>query len=186
MTIHELLKTETRPHHDSIEQYSLGDKIMDGSLTLGEYKDLIFKNYIFHAEIEAQLERFLKDLPEFEARKKTGLLLKDVEELRIVSDFLKHFATPVFKNRAEALGAMYVMEGATLGSAMIYKQLKKNEEIAAKSSFYYYRGYGAETGIRWKSFLKMLADEIQTESDKRDAVSGAIQTFQAFEELLKT
>ena len=186
MTIHELLKTETRPHHDSIEKYSFSDRIMDGTLTLAEYKYLIFKNYIFHARIEAELEKFLKELPEFDSRKKTSLLLKDVEELKIENNSFKNFSTPVFKNRAEALGAMYVMEGATLGSAMIYKQLLKNKEIAAKSSFHYYRGYGAETGIRWKSFLKILADEIQTESDKRDAISGAIQTFQAFENLLKT
>jgi len=185
MTIHELLKTETRPHHDSIEKYSFSDNIMDGTLTLDEYKDLIAKNYVFHAEMESALESFLKELPEFASRKKTGLLLQDVRELGLEKDSFKKFSPPVFKNYYEALGAMYVMEGATLGGAMIYKQLLKNDEIAQANSFNYYRGYGAETGIRWKSFLKILSDEIKTDLQKRDTVSGAIKTFQAFENLLK-
>ncbi|MES2766671.1 MAG: biliverdin-producing heme oxygenase [Bacteroidota bacterium] len=185
MTIHELLKTQTRPHHDSIEQYSLSDKIMDGTLTLDEYKTLLFKNYIFHASIENSLEKFLKDLPDFGSRKKTGSLLKDLAELNYMGNSFKKFSPPAFKNKAEALGAMYVMEGATLGGAMIYKQLLKNEEIARVSSFNYYRGYGEKTSEKWKSFLQILSDEVKTEDEAHDTLSGAIQTFQAFEKLLK-
>ena len=91
MTIHELLKTQTRPHHDSIEKYSFSGKIMDGTLTLDEYKDVIAKNYVFHAKMESALEGFLEELPGFDSRKKTGLLLKDVSELGIGKDSFKKF-----------------------------------------------------------------------------------------------
>ncbi|HYF04292.1 MAG TPA: biliverdin-producing heme oxygenase, partial [Patescibacteria group bacterium] len=165
--------------------YSLGDKIMAGTISPEEYGTLIAKNYIFHVEMEHALEFFLKDLQEFHSRRKTQLLLKDISELGIKNLPLKKFSAPPFTNRAEALGAMYVLEGATLGSAIIYRQLLKNREISSKSSFHYYKGYGHETGTRWKVFLRILELEIQSESDKHNAVSGAVKTFQAFEELLK-
>jgi heme oxygenase len=76
---------------------------------------------------------------------------------------------------AEALGALYVLEGSSLGGRVILKELKRRDVSLAGLGFL--DPYGADTSRRWQSFLAILEREITSCEQKADAVKGALDTF---------
>lgn len=58
-------------------------------------------------------------------------------------------------DEAEALGALYVLEGATLGGQVIIKRLKKNEPFSTLP-LAYYNVYADHTGVMWTQFLENI------------------------------
>jgi heme oxygenase len=74
-----------------------------------------------------------------------------------------------------AMGALYVLEGATLGGSVIQKQLAQNINFPEKIALHYYRCYGAQLMANWKQFLEVLngiADE-----QHEEALNGALWMF---------
>ena len=76
------------------------------------------------------------------------------------------------------MGALYVLEGSTLGGQMIARMLQKNPLLnLVPGQLNFFLGYKKETGPKWKSFqaaLNLLDGETET------LVSTARQTFSLF------
>lgn len=188
MTILERLKTETRPQHDRIEQVSFGDRIMNGTLTPEEYKILIINNFKIHDYIERTLETMpeITNIPglDFEKRKKTQLLEKDLELLGLnPADHRSDNIDLPLTSKSEALGAYYVIEGSTLGGSVISRALAKNAQVSAIGAFNFYGCYGEMVGPMWKQFCQVLMQE-GGETEKQDVmVASASRTFDALTNL---
>lgn len=188
--ITERLKTETRPHHDAIEAVAFSNKIMDGSLSLDEYKILIRNNYLLHYVLENQLDNVsgfaeIEGL-EWDQRRKLEFLKKDLEVLGLSAGEIEAEAE-VFEltNIAEALGAFYVLEGSTLGGSVIARQLAKNQNLTSVPSYHFYGCYGDLTGPRWKAFQQALI-QFDEKNGKGDAmVSSACRTFDYFTSIFR-
>jgi heme oxygenase len=87
---------------------------------------------------------------------------------------------PVLSGFSHALGALYVLEGSTLGSQFILRHLTSflGDKIDAAHSFF--QGYGEQTNNRWKEFrgsLDLFGVENQEEIPL--VVLGAKRTFKA-------
>jgi len=190
-SVMQALKIKTRPLHDQIEQVGHVGKIMGGTLTLEEYKGLIRDNYIFHWVLETIIS---EQLPEeqliaiqFKGRRKIGYLYSDLIELGIVGqsaassqvllDAVSMKSQIQLSGLAQMLGAMYVIEGSTLGGAIIKKELAKNPLLAHKVSFYYYGCYGSAQGRMWKEFKDIMEAHINTPQQIAEAVKGAEKAF---------
>jgi heme oxygenase len=78
-------------------------------------------------------------------------------------------------SRAEALGALYVLEGSTLGGRMILRALADRGVATAELAFL--DPYGLETAGRWRDLMEILGREIRGESDLAAASRGAVRTF---------
>lgn len=185
------LKTETKNLHDMVEALAHSDKIMNGLLTSNQYAELIIKNYFLHAQMEKEIEAVLSDeqLSRFnwETRAKMRFLLADLEELNLRPAVEQAFPELHFgiNNFHEALGAMYVLEGATLGGAIIRKELSKNPTIAARSSFHYYGCYGSEIGKLWKEFAHLTESSVQSMEQEELVLNTAKRAFGFFCDILK-
>ena len=188
--ITERLKTETRPHHDAMERVGFSDKIMSGQLNLEEYKLLVRNNYIMNSLIEnavSQMEEFV-NLPglDFESRKKSDLLEKDLEVLGLnKAEIDSHDYSMDFKNLHEALGAYYVMEGSTLGGSVISRQLAKNENLKDVGEFHFYGCYGDMVGPRWKAFQQVLIEQANSPEAEEAMVKSAGATFDYFRRIFE-
>jgi heme oxygenase (biliverdin-IX-beta and delta-forming) len=186
------LKNETKPNHDSVERLAHSDKIMDHTLSLDQYRDLIISQYLLHRHLEDQMAKVLsaeqQAALEFEQRRKLPLLALDLALVapeglaEEAADLLDTFR---LASAHDALGAMYVLEGSTLGGAVIRRELAKNPHLADQvAGFHYYGCYGPLIGERWKSFQGLLA-EWATSPEQQDAVvQKAKETFGLFERLL--
>ena len=82
-------------------------------------------------------------------------------------------ALPPLHTRAQLLGAMYVLEGSTLGGQVIARQLAA-AGIAGRTFF---TGRAERTGPLWKQFCQLLEAAAGTE-DPDAIVASAILTFQ--------
>ena len=122
--IAEYLKRETKSYHDQLEELMLTKKIFDQSLSFAEYQKIMQVNLLVHQQIEPQLENMLSDTTkntlDFSQRVKLPYLRQDVSNPLPVEGETNDLAS-----EEQALGAFYVLEGATLGGSIIKKQLSK-------------------------------------------------------------
>jgi heme oxygenase len=179
--ITERLKAETAVQHQATEAVSFGHKIMGGTLTVDEYKLLIEKNYILHVLIEKAL--LSSDLIpadfELKSRLKTQSLMDDLLLLNHPVPAIPEFAV-TYTTAAQALGAMYVVEGATLGGAYILKALQRNPAFTEMGQFHYYSVYGEKIGPNWKKFQEGLLNHINTTALEDETIESAKKTFDLF------
>lgn len=184
--ITERLKAETADHHKATEEVSFGHKIMSGALTLDEYKLLIEKNYLLHVLIEMALVKSDVIPADFEllSRLKTQALIDDLTTLNHPIPAVPQINV-TYTTLAEALGAMYVVEGATLGGAYIYKALQRNTAIAPIGKFSYYGVYGDQIGPNWKKFQEALNKHIHTKELEDQTIESAKQAFDLFRNIFE-
>lgn len=171
ISISMLLKNDTADLHKRLEQIGFVDKIMDKTLTLEEYKKLIAANFIFHQPLEQSLLK-ITGLSELNIKWKTPFLEKDriavggFEKVEVDNPFLP-------QDSYQALGCMYVLEGATLGGRVIKRHLQM-----LPVEMHYYGCYGEEGGMHWKNFMQNLEVQINSEAKADITLKAARETFE--------
>lgn len=182
----DILKKETAQYHDEIEQKLASNKLFEGTFNQDDYYKMLIVNHQFIQALEPEIKALLK-IEDLELLNKINLnklqlLEKDLVELNLkINEPIK---VEVLKNRAEALGALYVIEGSMLGGMVIAKQLKKYPELE-QAGFNYFGHYGQDIGPIWKSFVAYLNENIISEEDQNDTLNGAIKAYQFLINLAK-
>jgi len=179
-----ILRTETADKHKELESLMFVNEIMNNSLSIDDYKKLLTINYIIHQKLENKLANMLDaeiaDKLNMNTRFKLSALEKDLEYWNIDSLTLPGLDFDLFipaKNNAEVLGALYVLEGATLGGNVIKKHILANSNFKNdEAGLNYYGVYGAELATKWKSFVSVLNESV-TEADYQSCVDSANRTF---------
>lgn len=82
---------------------------------------------------------------------------------------------------AEALGALYVLEGATLGGRIIHRRVAGPLGVTPARGAAYYHGYGDGTGERWKAFGAAVSRWAEGNDAAPRVVDGAVACFAALE-----
>jgi heme oxygenase len=91
---------------------------------------------------------------------------------------------PHLNTAEQALGCLYVLEGATLGGQIISRQLRESLGIAAEDGAAFYNGYGSDTGRQWKSFGAAATVFAATCPSYEPILTSACDTFECFEQWL--
>lgn len=157
-----LLKDQTQHLHDRIE------RTVDLPSRLGSvdsYMELLARFYGFYAPLEERLaaldgyESVGLDLAE---RQKAPLLRADLAVLgwsrRSVDALPLCPALPAIGGIPEALGCLYVMEGATLGGQIIRRQAAARLGVGPSSGCSFFCAYGEQVGPMWRAFRAALDD----------------------------
>ena len=154
------------------------------------YQRLLQAYYGFYAPMEAALyecdlipEGFDRVL-----RVKTPTLVNDLRALGLndhaITALPRCANLPVLNTPAALLGALYVLEGATLGGQVLRREMTQRLGVNADNGGAFLDVYGAETGRRWKDFLDYLGRQPLDADDKQRAVTAACSTFSCFEQWL--
>jgi heme oxygenase len=167
------LKAETRLAHDRIE----GAMALDWHLASpGRYRALLARFHGAHAGFEEEASEFVADPAFFDPRRKTGCIAHDLARLGL--DGREAAALPRLRldlrSRAEAYGAMYVLEGSTLGGALISRDVKR--ALGPDAPVAYFRAYGPRLGPMWKAFQARLLAVSGPDVDDA-VVASAERTF---------
>jgi heme oxygenase len=180
------LKEETQTHHHSIEH---AIPVMDDALTEAEYVEILKRLYGFYRTFERAIESLPKlqeVVPDLSLRHKLELLKRDLEFYGLEDVDMEALPVPTaapFKDSEfEALGALYVMEGSSLGGQLISKHLRVHLGLTADTGAAFYNAYGVNTGKMWQAFKNYLKAHVQTETQQDQAVRGAQATFTALQE----
>ncbi|RYY36785.1 MAG: heme oxygenase [Sphingobacteriaceae bacterium] len=144
-----------------------------------DYADLLRYFYAYFNALEIAIAPYITAhvLPNFAARRDTGYLKNDIEELGSNVNKLPQVTLPAIKNVVDALGALYVMEGSIMGGPYIVQMLQKGGIDKGVSFF---SGYGKNTGQMWGIFTEALNRVAATEADEEAAIEAANQTFSNF------
>jgi heme oxygenase len=177
MTLLERLKIETREAHDRIENAIDLDRRI---ASRDAYRDLLSRFYGFHRAWEEEAADKAPDRAFFQSRCKTRLLARDLEALGLKSDDIIRLpqCRPLMPLPAPeaVLGSMYVVEGSTLGGAIIARQVEKRLGFTAETGCAYFRSYGRDVAAMWKSLGAMLLEASSPEADEM-IVESARKTF---------
>ena len=174
------LRTETRPYHDALEQNRFNRELTAGTLTPEATAHFLAKMYGFLKPYEDRLRQH-HFAPEWaiEQRYRAHLILQDLPAGSAALPLCP--ALPPLHTWPQLLGAMYVLEGSTLGGQVIARQLAK----AAIPARVYFSGYAERTGPMWKSFCLLLEQAVTPENED-EVVASAGRTFQCLDAWINT
>lgn len=182
----ERLRDQTRPIHERLEVSERMRALMRPTIDIDEYSRHLLDVHGFVVPFE---RRLLADAPRvsarfsYERRIKTSLLERDLIFLacpipHVTDDSSWHFSRP-----EEAIGAMYVMEGATLGGRYICEHLEAALGLRADRGLAYFHSYGKARGRMWNEFRENVETWFAEGTlDAPLVVLSAIETFERFEE----
>jgi heme oxygenase len=184
MMIQAELKAATQADHERLEQLMFVEQVMNGTLSFNEYKRLLVINYLVHHVLEEQLVSALNPAIaaklQMNSRLKLIALRKDVEEAGVIlPESINYYEPLPVTNDAFNLGALYVLEGATLGGSVIIKKLLQNVNLQPyQLNYHYYNIYGNELIFKWKQFCEILNQLPDEEVEQ--AKAGAKSVFEHY------
>lgn len=170
------LRLETRPFHDGVEANSFNLALTAGTVTAAETAHFLARMYGFMQPYEDTLRQHAADFGpdwQLEQRYRAPFILEDLVRLGHPAVPPPCPTLPPLHTRAQLLGAMYVMEGSTLGGQVIARHLAA-ADIAGRTFF---AGRAERTGPLWKQFTQLLEAAAGT-VDADAIVASAILTFQ--------
>lgn len=174
------LRQETRDMHDRIEANARFARLMAPDLTLHEYRWLVTRLFGHHAPLEAVLEAMAPRLPACLAvhrrLNRRAALLADLAALGVAADTIAELPqchTHGIRTAEEALGALYVLEGSTLGGQIIARHLHAILGLGPTSGAAHVVPHGAETGTLWRDFRLVLDEGAAAALIDPDAVIAA-------------
>jgi len=88
---------------------------------------------------------------------------------------------PVLDSCAAALGALYVLEGATLGGQVIERHVSRAVGVTACAGGSYFHGHGERTGDMWRAFGGALSAWVDHHGQSESIVRGAVDCFRSLE-----
>jgi heme oxygenase len=188
-TLLQTLKSETRPHHERAERVV---RLLSPELTPTGYRRHLEALHGLHAPLEALLAARLRGLSSelrLPERWKLPWLEADLRALGHDEASLARLPRlarpPVLPDVPEALGSLYVLEGATLGGQLILRHLTRHFEGLPVGDFVFFRAYGEAVGPMWKAFGEALTRACPEPALAPRVVRGARDTFDAFEAWLR-
>lgn len=176
-TILDRLRSETRGQHEAIErdldwQRRVGD--------LADYRSLLARLYGFHVVWEPEAAALIADEAFFGPRRKLHLLEADLACLGLLPSLQGKLprCRPCLPmtTREDALGAMYVLEGSTLGGRLIANRASLALGLKPEAGLAYHGAYGVAVGSMWQAFRRHLCAASSPEADDR-IVRSANLTF---------
>lgn len=91
---------------------------------------------------------------------------------------------PRLDTTIRGLGALYVVEGASLGGQVINKWLSEHLGIGPATGGRFFHSYGNDVSRMWRSYLEVLESAATEEFDAEIMTSAALETFQTFHDCL--
>jgi heme oxygenase len=173
-----LLNMETRGDHSLADAPWL--QLMDLDVTRTRYLEHLVAIYGFEAPIEAGLALTprINARLQLRQRSRSGLIVQDLLALGMSPSKIARLpqcsVTVPFRDPAEALGWMYVIERATLLHDAVRRYLEGRLPRGI-GSFEYLSAYDGVAGARWQEFGCVL-DEVATAPQAVEHVVAATRT----------
>jgi heme oxygenase len=160
-------------------------------MTADRYRRLLERFHGFHAELEPRLDAWHVAEPvlDWPPRRKLPGLRADLARLGVshaaVAQLPRCPDVPRVDSTADALGALYVVEGATLGGTLIVRHLR-TEPLVPHGAVDFFGSSGADVGRRWRRWHQATDEWVGSDAARADAVvAQARVTFDCLERWLR-
>jgi heme oxygenase len=179
------IREKTMEYHDDFTSWA--NNILNGTISPDEYKYVLKTFYGFYYPLEQKITA----LPEWQSmdfnienRRKAPFLLKDMKSMGISDPEIARIEMcgdlPEINNLAQALGCMYVVEGATLGGQIVAKKLNEIFAFDQEKGAAFFNSYGPEVRPMWKSFGDLINNYSAEKQIEDPIVNAAHETYFKF------
>lgn len=174
------LRTATATEHQQLEETL---DLMAGDLTVARLAAVLQRMHAFWVAAETGLDAWAAAHPataeglDWAARRRAHLFAADLAALDAVPTTDPLPAVPPPASTDEALGAMYVLEGSTLGGVFVDRHLAALPALAGVGTVRAFSPYGEQTGARWAAFRRATRDHVTRGGDADEVVAAARRTF---------
>lgn len=176
------IKQATLQNHQQTEKVLIGK--MKAMRSGQDYINLLNLFYGYFGALELHIERYINasNLADYEDRRKTSAIADDITALgAIIPALATDDKLPVIDNYLKAFGALYVIEGSTLGGKIISKMIQQHLHIKDGPGLSFFNSYGPQTEYMWDNFKEILNHVAITAEDEEIITGAANQTFAKFE-----
>ncbi len=189
------LKIATQTHHSLLEANPHLHRLMSDRLTRTDYVWLLSRMYGFYVPLEARLSQFEPLWQQcgldFNRRRKVPLLEQDLLASGLTAAALEQLphcpSIPLVQSFAQAVGVLYVLEGATLGGQMISRHLALQLGLRLEREATFFSSYRSETGSMWRQLsvqINSYAETAFSHTDMATMILSAQATFQTLDDWL--
>ncbi|MFT4094913.1 MAG: biliverdin-producing heme oxygenase [Niabella sp.] len=170
------IKETTKEAHQQLEKkVVLKIKAIDSP---ADYAAFLKYFFAYFNVVEKAVAPYITTLlTDYDKRRNASYLKADIEELGATIEMLPYAQAPSIHNAAEAIGAMYVLEGSIMGGPYIVQMLQKR---GIEKGFSFFSGYGADSGRMWKAFQDVLNETGANEAAGLQIMQKAAETFARF------
>ena len=160
---------------------------MDEELDVDTYVECLLK---LHGIIAAWEEWAAPNAPAWiqpllAARRRGQLLTLDLTWFGADASGEARATLPEMRDDASLLGAMYVLEGSTLGGQVIARHVERVLGLTAGQGNAYFRGHTEQTGQLWKEFCDALRTKLP-DSEADAVIAAAKAMFGVFGTWMRT
>lgn len=177
----EQLKQLTKRNHQQLEKLLIPH--LRSISTKEEYVKLLQIFYGFFGALEKKIKQYIskEQLPDYTERRKTESIANDIKIMAgTIPEKAKEPELPEIKDNLQALGALYVIEGSTLGGKIISQMMVKQLNLPDNKGVSFFSGYGSDTERMWNSFKKMLDNQCKNSAEADLIIKAANDTFLQF------
>ena len=177
----DVIKSETKQAHIETEQLLV--PLLKNIKTKEDYAAVLSIFYGLFQPLQKEIEKHITEhaLPDITKRRKAASIEKDIFYLEVnrKADICQDL--PTIHHLLQAFGALYVVEGSTLGGQIITKMLQKNTSVSLpENSLNFFKGYGQDNVMMWQQFKTTLQQHIANEDQLQQLVLAANDTFTKF------
>jgi heme oxygenase len=177
-TFTEEIKQQTAPAHQALEKSIVN--IIRRIDSAGEYEKMLMFFYGYYKPLEARIHKRLHGADFLIQTRQSEWLLSDIRQLGNQSyEFPECMELPEVQNHYDALAALYVLEGSTLGGIHILKMIRKRIHLPQGHADLFFNGHGTNTASNWNSFRQLVDIEIK-EPDQASFLATVNATFSHF------
>ncbi|GAB2701984.1 biliverdin-producing heme oxygenase [Mucilaginibacter koreensis] len=186
MILAEQLKIATDTNHQQLEKQLV--LRMKAIRTVPEYINLLQLFYTYFGGLEDTIKNHIgtSHLRDYSERRKTDALAEDITALGgTIQPKASAADLPLLQNYLQAFGALYVIEGSTLGGQIISKMIAKQLQLPEGNGLSFFNGYGETSGEMWDRFKTALNAQAQHPADEAEVISAANETFVKFKQWIE-
>lgn len=179
LTLHQRLRAETRQHHETLETAVAVERQIE---TLERYTAYLSRLWLIHHALELQFARWDASALGFDYRDRSRARMLAADLAALGADQPRAAGPQVgaFKSAQHALGAIYVVEGSSLGARAILPSIEQSLGLDTTSGASFFEGFGAEGKPLWRACLAAI-DAIDPHTAAADrVVAGAQATFDLY------
>ena len=176
------LKEITKTDHQQLEKLLVSK--MKVIRSHQDYLNILQLFYSYFGGLEDQINKYINThhLADYTLRRKTSALEHDINMLGGVTvDKAQENNLPQISNHLQAFGALYVIEGSTLGGSFISKMISQQLNLDQnQGGFSFFNGYGESTATMWESFKDVLNKQPADATEEYAICGAANNTFIKF------
>src|SRR5438309_503026 len=117
------VRLATSAHHQTLDHSMM--PFIEAVQSKNDYAALLLLFYGFFKPVYDSIDAFIdtSSLPDYQSRRKPEWILNDLNELKVNYTIQLCQQLPVINNNSAAFGALYVLEGSTLGGIVIKQMI---------------------------------------------------------------